>query len=502
MQEHSKTADRRGFGAMVQAHGRWFFWFSCAAIGLRLLFVLRFPGMTTDGEIYGELAKNWLQHHVYGLNTPRGPAPTYIRLPGYPAFLAGLWAIFGVDHYNAARFAQAILDVLTCFVTADLARRVMGNPTLTNPVREGDPADAAAKWAFALAALCPFLANYTAVPLTETLAIFLAALALDLAIAGLAAQKSSGKVAARYWTGCGLAIALGIYLRPDAGIILIAIGGALLWRLVRGSQRRQTLYAGVVLGLCALLPLAPWTVRNWRVFHEFMPLAPPHANAPDEYYAAGFDRWMRTWLADFASMEDISFRVDTSELDIHTLPSRAFDNDEERSRTAELFDRHNENVSLTPELDGQFDQLARERIRRNQFRYYLELPLLRTLDLWLRPRTEMLPLDSHWWRWRDDPHDFTWALVLAAINAGYVGLALVGLARRWRQVRNAGVLVGFVVLRTVILTAITFPEPRYVLECYPVVIVLAAAAFCSFQSSGVSLQVSTIGLSHWKRSED
>src|SRR5207248_7377394 len=126
--------------------------------------------------IYGELAKNWLWHHVYGLSTPNGPVPTYIRLPGYPAFLAALWAVFGVEQFNAARLAQIAIDVATCFVISDLARRTIGST--------------AARRAFALAGLCPFLANYTAVPLTETPAIFLAAAALDFAIAGLAAQDS------------------------------------------------------------------------------------------------------------------------------------------------------------------------------------------------------------------------------------------------------------------------------------------------------------------------
>ena len=319
-------------------------------------------------------------------------------------------------------------------------------------------------------------------PLTETPAIFLAALALDFAVAGLASQESSGKVSAGKWAGCGLAIAAGIYLRPDGGILLIAIGGCLLWRLAWRGQRRLTLWAGVVLGLCSLLPLAPWTLRNWRVFHQFMPLAPTHANAPGEYYAAGFDRWMRTWLADYASLEDIGFRIDSEEIDVHLLPNRAFDTPAERSRTEELFERHNETVTMTPELDAQFDQLARQRIQRKPFRYYVELPVLRMVDLWLRPRTAMLPLDAHWWKFRDDPRDFAWSLLLAAINAAYVGLGLLGAVLSWREIGYAGMLVGFVILRTVIMTVLVFPEPRYVLECYPVVIVFAAAALLKCNS--------------------
>ena len=145
---------------------------------------------------------------------------------------------------------------------------------------------------------------------------------------------------------------------------------------------------------------------------------------------------------------------------------------------------------MTRELDAQFGQLARQRIRRKPFRYYVELPVLRILDLWLRPRTEMLPLDTHWWRFRDDPHDFAWSVTLAAINGMYIGLALLGAVGVWREIRYAGMLAGFVVLRTLIMTALAYPEPRYVLECYPVVIVFAAAMCASRQSSVFSRQSS------------
>jgi dolichyl-phosphate-mannose-protein mannosyltransferase len=473
MQNGAKTADDQGFRGLLRSRRRWFFQWTAAAFALRLLFLLRFPYLTPDGSVYGDLAKNWLLRHVYGLSGPGGPEPTYIRLPGYPAFLAGVWAVFGVEHYNAARFAQVFIDVGTCFIIADLARRTTaGSGHLSS--RQ------AATWAFALAALCPFLANYTAVPLTETLAIFFAAIALDLAVAARTSQPDSSAVAIGAWAGCGLAMAAGIYLRPDGGIVLIAIGGFLLLRLAWNRQRRETMVAGVVVALCSLLSLVPWTARNWRVFHQFMPLAPTHANAPGEYYPAGFDRWMRTWLADYASLEDVGFKMDGTEIDVATLPDRAFDNAGERNATQELLDRYNQTVTMTPELDAQFDRLAAQRIQRRPLRYYVVLPMVRMLDLWLRPRTEMLPLDTHWWRFRDDPHDFAWAALLGAINGVYIVMALAGAVGAWREIRYAGLLAGFVVLRTVILTALVFPEPRYVLECYPVVIVFAVF---SLQSS-------------------
>src|SRR5713101_7711327 len=77
---------------------RWFFLIAAlAAVGLRLLFILRFPGITTDSFIYGDIAKNWLQHGIYGLSGLDQVSPTYIRLPGYPVFLAAAFAVFGME---------------------------------------------------------------------------------------------------------------------------------------------------------------------------------------------------------------------------------------------------------------------------------------------------------------------------------------------------------------------------------------------------------------------
>src|SRR5262245_9784548 len=84
---------------LVSRHLRFFLIVSAAALLLRLLFLFRFPGVVTDSFIYGDIAKNWLQHGIYGLSGPEEISPTYIRLPGYPAFLALIFAIFGVDHY-------------------------------------------------------------------------------------------------------------------------------------------------------------------------------------------------------------------------------------------------------------------------------------------------------------------------------------------------------------------------------------------------------------------
>ncbi|MGA2457471.1 MAG: hypothetical protein ABSF85_07885 [Terriglobales bacterium] len=48
-------------------------------------------------------------------------------------------------------------------------------------------------------------------------------------------------------------------------------------------------------------------------------------------------------------------------------------------------------------------------------------------------------------------------------------------SRRPSGMRWAGLLVSFLLLRSAFLGTVENPEPRYTLECYPVIIVLASS---------------------------
>ena len=73
---------------------------------------------------------------------------------------------------------------------------------------------------------------------------------------------------------------------------------------------------------------------------------------------------------------------------------------------------------------------------------------------------------------------------LVLVNLFYVGLGIWGAAWVWRgsvDARTAGmVLVTFVAVRTIFFTTVETPEPRYVLECFPVVIALGAVGLGGF----------------------
>jgi len=455
--------------ALLRNYRRLFLLATLAALALRLFFVWRFPGVVDDSRLYANIAENWMQHGAYAVTNSGRIMPTFSRLPGYPAFLAAIFYVFGIGNFRAVLLIQVLFDLGTCFLIADLARRLLS--------------ERAAKAAFLLAALCPFLANYAATALTETLEIFFTALAFDLAVAGLIGNQTAPHRRIRLWLGCGLAIAGAILLRPDGGIVLLAIGAYLLWMLIRNLAKSRTtgdatavLLAGVLVATGALAPLIPWTIRNLHTMHRFQPLAPRYANDSDEPLMPGFNRWVKTWTAEYVSVEEIYWNVPGDEIDFSKLPDRAFDTAQQRDETRELFEEYNRGHDMSPDLDARFATLAAERVHAAPMRYYVWLPALRIADMWLRPRTDLLPSDPRWWEFNDDPRWLAVSLVFGLLNLFYVGLALAGVVRA-RHVRFIGLLLFFIALRSLFLGTMENPEPRYTLECFPALLVLASAVF-------------------------
>jgi len=94
--------------------------------------------------------------------------------------------------------------------------------------------------------------------------------------------------------------------------------------------------------------------------------------------------------------------------------------------------------------------------------------------MWLRPRTELLPSDPRWWEFDDEPIWLTVSIVFGLINLAYIAMAAGGLLRS-RDLLSIGLFVIFLGVRSLFLGTLENPEPRYTLECYPVIIVAAAA---------------------------
>jgi hypothetical protein len=198
---------------------------------LRLYFVLKFPASSGDTVLYEQIATNWLKHHVYAMDVGGAITPVDLRMPGYPAFLALIYALTGRTEAGArlwVMLAQIGVDLLSCLVIARLATLLAHSGENSAPNKR---VYSIALW---LAALCPFTANYAAVPLTEVFATFWTALAFCALVVAIRRVYQAdfllknthlrlGKSVEYSALGAGLIIGIGTLFRPETPLLIIAV---------------------------------------------------------------------------------------------------------------------------------------------------------------------------------------------------------------------------------------------------------------------------------------
>ncbi|HEX3572674.1 MAG TPA: glycosyltransferase family 39 protein, partial [Acidobacteriaceae bacterium] len=424
---------------------------------LRLWF-LQHPMLPDDDtDVYTELAGNLFHHGTYGIVADGVIEPTLIRVPGYPVFLGLMFRLFGDGNFNAVLLAQIGLDLVACWLIASFVRDQVSERAGTIAIFVG--------------ALCPFTAAYSATALTESLSVLAVSLGLWSTSRLLAAQ-AQGKTAWAATAYAGGAIGMAMLLRPDGVLLGASIAAAIVWY---GWQQRQLVLCtrnAMVCGAIAMFMLVPWTVRNWRTFHVVQPLAPRRVNDPGEYVTYGFYQWMNTWSVDIVSTGSVFWNVGSDKIDINDLPVRAFDSAAQRHETAALLDEYNAKKTVTPALDAKFAALAHERIRNHPLRCLVWVPVLRVLDMLLRPRTETLSLEADWWRFAASRSHMIETAVLGILNVSLVLLGIAGMRRlRWMVLP-----LTYVILRCLLLSTMENSEPRYTLEMLPI---WSAAAACA-----------------------
>ncbi len=212
------------------------------ALAIRVVWVLVFqtpPG--SDAATYDGLG--WRLAQGKGYVNADGNSTAFLPV-GYPAFLAGIYSVFG-HSWTAAGIANALLGTISVALTYRLAREVLSSRL--SLIAAG-----------AVAFLPSHIISFMSVLRNEMLhtALVLAAL---IAVCHLA-RHPNWKNAVLF----GVVVGIGVYVRP---ILLLFPAVAALLIIVRGVTIRKSVgLAGITL-LVVLLTILPWTARNFVVMN-------------------------------------------------------------------------------------------------------------------------------------------------------------------------------------------------------------------------------------------
>jgi 4-amino-4-deoxy-L-arabinose transferase-like glycosyltransferase len=217
-----------------------------------------------DGRGYS-FTKNW-----YPFTPANTPTAHWSFI--YPLYLAGIYAVTGY-HPLAARLLQGIVGgALICLLVYLIGRRVVDEVT--------------GLVGAALAAVYGYFIYYNVALMTETFFIVLVLFSLYLGL-----ELKEKPVLAR-WALLGLALGVAGLLRQTVLLFVPFLLLWLFWELKKSGVHWW--YFAVPIVIIVLL-IAPWTIRNYVVYHQFLPL---NSNAGYALYASNHPHLGTHWSND------------------------------------------------------------------------------------------------------------------------------------------------------------------------------------------------------------
>lgn len=213
--------------------------------------------------------------------------PEVIRTPGYPAFVAVIYRLFG-EHTLPVAIAQAFVFVLICLIVFAIARRIAGERVAT--------------LAAVMTALFPPLPYYGALVLTEVWTTFVLGLAMLVCLRAIQRDRFGDFILA------GVLFSVTTIVRP--AFFLLPFGLAIAMPILVPSERSRGRRIGqwAAFAVAAAITMVPWFTYNYVYLGRFT-LSP----------AGGIGRglWEGSWQGRWSgrSHNDLTH---TAELDFST----------------------------------------------------------------------------------------------------------------------------------------------------------------------------------------
>lgn len=203
--------------------------------------------VVNDSGSYMHSALALLQHGSFSFGPERLQEPQTVRTPGYPLFIAGIYALFGQSPV-ALVAAQIILGGFSLGLCFHLARRLWG--------------DGAALLALAIFALDPVSFLLSQLVLSESLFTLLFLL---LANAGVSLSSGQGRLLP-ICLGLSLALVAATFVRPISYYLILPLA---LFVAVRVFLLKNDARLAAVCLMALVLPwlfmIGGWQMRNYAV---------------------------------------------------------------------------------------------------------------------------------------------------------------------------------------------------------------------------------------------
>ncbi len=238
-----------------------------------------FQNLFSDSKIYYDLANNiasgnWIGNEVFFMS------------PGYPYFLAVIFAVFGKS-ILIVRFLQIVINSVNILLIYQVAKNIHSQK--------------AGYFAAAFAAVYSSFVFYSGAILLEVIQVFI--LSLLLVILTSKNLKDNRKM----WLWVGLLLGIASYFRAN---ILLLFPVLLVWFFIRiiKSQQKKILYKSLLyFSLGTILPVLLVTARNYYVGNDFVPIS---SNGGINFYLGNNDNATGIYKTpeDFDFFSDLSGR--------------------------------------------------------------------------------------------------------------------------------------------------------------------------------------------------
>jgi dolichyl-phosphate-mannose-protein mannosyltransferase len=255
------TSRGRNSGWRLNSNFHFLFWMVLAALTARLL-VMAFlyteqldPARDHWKFAYetGRIARSLATGRGFSSPLFENTGPTAFLTPVYPAMVAGIFKIFGVYTETSAfviLILQALISSLTCVPVFFFARESFGEKV--------------AHWSAWGWAFFPYGIYF---PVERIWSTWLSTLLLCiLLLMALSLNRQS-----RIWSWIGFGALFGITALTDP-VVMSVLPLLLGWMCYRLHQQGANWVRPASVALLTLIVcVTPWFVRNYRVFHQFVP---------------------------------------------------------------------------------------------------------------------------------------------------------------------------------------------------------------------------------------